>query len=393
MKNIRCFHRLYIVFSGLSLIFLLSCAEKQPQSPPLPEIPVVKVIEKDVPVYKEFVGQVYGQQDIPIRARVSGFLQGIHFTEGGKVKKGDLLYSIDEQPFQAEVARQMSALAEAKTSMVKAHSDLKRIVPLAEVNAVSQSDLDAAQAQYDAAVAYVDAAKASLEIAKINLGYCKIYAPIDGIIGKTQAKAGEFVGQMPNPVILNTVSAIDSVRVEFFLSESDYLNLYDQAKEMSEKEVKRTEDEDSQGGLELILADGRTFGHKGKVDFIDRQVDPTTGAILIQATFPNPERILRPGFFARVRAKLFDARDALLVPQRTVTDIQGVFSVYKVNEEHKIVFQIVEPGPVIGDMWIITKGVQKEDVIVLEGVQHIREGQAIVPVLKAFESKSEILKD
>ncbi|MCK5840499.1 MAG: efflux RND transporter periplasmic adaptor subunit, partial [Bacteroidales bacterium] len=204
---------------------LISCKEKKTVEIPPPEIPVVVVLQKDVPIVKEFVGQVYGEKDIPIRARVEGFLEGIHFLEGLPVTKGQLLYNIDPEPFKAKVNAQLSRVAEAETMLVKAKSDLDRYKPLAELNAVSQSDLDAAQAQFDAEISSVAAAKANLLSAQIELGYTRIFSPINGVIGRTQARVGDFVGREPNPVILNTVSKTDNVYVLFYLTESEYLYL------------------------------------------------------------------------------------------------------------------------------------------------------------------------
>ena len=373
----------------LSLAFLYSCGETAPKQAPPPDIKVVEVTQDSVAIKKDFVGQIYGEVDIPIRARVSGFLEGIHFQEGFRVSKGQLLYTIDPQPFEAEVAMQMSALAEARTMLAKAESDLNRYKPLAEINAVAQSDLDAAQAQYDAALAYVDAANASVELARINLGYCRMYSPIDGVIGKTKAKVGEFVGQDPNPVILNTVSQIGNVRVEFFLSESDFLALSRERIENIRKQAHGGKIKAPRETLELILADGSIFDHKGSVDFLDRDVDPNTGAILIQASFPNPDNILRPGLFARVRAVMDRVPDAILVPQKCISEIQGNYSVYKVDENNKVVFQPVTIGERLGDMWLIKEGLQIGDKVVLEGLQFIREGVVINPVLSPFQSKSE----
>jgi membrane fusion protein (multidrug efflux system) len=377
----------------IALVFLYSCGEKTPKQAPPPDIAVVEVIQDSVAIKKDFVGQIYGEVDIPIRARVSGFLEGIHFWEGFRVNKGQLLYTIDQQPFEAEVARQMSVLAEAKTKLVKAESDLNRYKPLAEINAVAQSELDAAQAQYDAALSYVDAANASVQLARINLGYCRMYSPIDGVIGKTKAKVGEFVGQDPNPVILNTVSQIGNVRVEFFLSESDFLALSRERVENLRKMADKSKVETQKGTLELILADGLVFDQKGSVDFLDREVDPNTGAILIQASFPNPDNILRPGLFARVRAVMDRITDAILVPQKCITEIQGTYSVYKVDADNKIVFQPVTIGERLGDMWIIEEGLQKGDRVVLEGLQFVREGVVVNPVLTRFESKSELFNN
>lgn len=272
-----------IVLLAIIAMLFTACNEEQKQMPPT-QVTVVPVLQQDVPITHEFIGQTYGIYDIPIRARVQGFLEGIHFEEGSRVKKGDYLYTIDEQPYKAKVAARLSEIAEAKTALVKAENDLNRYKPLAEANAVSQSDLDNAVAQYEAAKAHVEAAKANYQLAEIELGYCKIYSPINGIIGKTKAKVGEFVGQNPNPVILNTVSDVSSINVEFFLPESQYLML---AKGLI-KSLEENQESDKGGGkyLELVLADGSVFNEKGDLVFVDREVNPSTGSLLIQARFP-----------------------------------------------------------------------------------------------------------
>lgn len=207
---------------GILLVFT-SCKEMTVQkAPPVPDIQVINVIEKDVPLQRDFVGQIYGLLDIPIRARVEGYLYGIHFDEGKPVKKGQLLYTIDSQPFEAEVASMQSKVAEALTYLTNAENELSRYKPLAEINAVSKSDLDQTQASRDAAEASLRAAKANLEISQIKLGYCTMRSPINGLIGKTNARGGEFVGRDPNPVILNTVSRMDTARVEFFLRKVNF---------------------------------------------------------------------------------------------------------------------------------------------------------------------------
>jgi len=287
MKN---FIPYYLKISSVIILILAiaSCAEQEKQATAPPKIPVVEVIQKDVPIYRQFVGQVYGNADIPIRARVAGFLEGIHFDEGLKVKKGQLLYNIDPSEFQSKVATQESYLAEAKTGLAKSKSDLDRIKPLAEINAVSKSDLDAAQANYDAALAYVDAMESNLKFANISLSYCWIKSPIDGTIGKTKARIGEFVGQDPNPVILNTVSTVDTVRVEFYLAEAEYIRL---ARDFKNYRVAEGDEVERESNIGLILADGTTFKHKGRVDFVNREVDPQTGSLLVQTNFPNPEKL------------------------------------------------------------------------------------------------------
>lgn len=384
MNNSKKLFRLLSLLLIASL-FTISCEnEKQIQKPP-PEITVVEVQQADVPIYKQFVGQVYGYSDIPIRARVIGFLEGIHFDEGLKVSKGQLLYTVDPQEYQSKVATQESHLAEARTSLAKSKSDLDRIKPLAEINAVSQSDLDAAQANYDASLAYVDAMKANLKFANINLGYCWIKSPINGIIGKTQARVGEFVGQDPNPVILNTVSTVEKIRVEFYLTEANYIRIARAFKDIEELDKKEPNEKQD---LSLILADGSTFKHKGYVNFINREVDAQTGSILVQAIFPNPDKLLKPGQYAKVVVKIREAKDALLIPQRCITELQGQYSVYIVNSENIVESKHVEVGERLGDMSIITEGLKLNDKVVIDALQKVGSGLEVKPVVIAFESKS-----
>ncbi len=376
---------LVILFS----IFLLSCNEKQKATAPPPEIPVVEVIQKDVPLYRQFVGQVYGHSDIPIRARVAGFLEGIHFNEGFAVNKGQLLYSIDPSEFQAQVASQESHVAEAKTQLAKAESDLNRIKPLAEINAVSQSDLDAAQANYDAAVSYVDAQESNLKFANINLSYCWIKSPLNGIIGKTKARIGEFVGKDPNPVILNTVSTIDEVRVDFFLAEAQYIRLAREIEKLRDFD-NEIDTKEREANLSLILADGSTFKYKGLVDFINREVDPETGSILVQTTFPNPDKLLKPGQYAKVVVKLKDVKGGLLIPQRCVMEMQGQYSVYVVNDENRVEARQIVAGDDVGDLLLVREGILAGDKVVIDAIQKVGTGMEVKPQLIEFESQSNL---
>jgi len=364
-----------------SLLILASCGSDERSKISAPEIPVYKITAKDVPIYQEFVGQVYGLKDISIRARVEGFLEGIYFDEGRAVKKGQLLYSIESQPFEADVAAKMSLLAEAKTLLVNAESELNRIRPLAEINAVSQSDLDASVARFEASQASVEAAEANLRAAQIQLSYTKIKSPISGVIGKTKAKVGDFVGREPNPVILNVVSRIDVILVEFFLTESQYLILARELKKNRElEEVDRDEP-----NLELILSDGSIHNHKGIVEFIDREVDPTTGSILLQASFPNPEYLIRPGQFARVNASVRTIKDGILIPQRSVMEMQGIHNVYVINNENKVELRRIEVGPTINSFWLVTKGLKNGEKVVYEGLQKVKPGMTVNPVLTKVE--------
>jgi membrane fusion protein (multidrug efflux system) len=382
MKIIYYF-KLLAFMAVFSLIFS-SCEETITQRPPT-EVTVVSVLQQDVPITHDFIGQTYGIYDIPIRARVQGFLEAIHFEEGTVIKKGDHLYSIDNQPYKAKVAAKLSEIAQAKTALVKADNDLKRYRPLAEANAVSQSDLDNAIAQFDAANAQVAAAEANYELAEIELGYCELFSPITGIVGKTKAKVGEFVGQNPNPVILNTVSDVSSINVEFFLPEAQYLAL---ARFFYSHLEEGKNEEENRKALELILADGTVFEERGEVVFIDREVDPSTGSLLVQARFKNPKSLLRPGQYAKVRAHMRDMKDALLVPQSSVIELQGQYSVFIVSDSSTIQTVQVEVGAKTNDYWVIRNGLKPTDKVVFEGVQKVGHGMKVVAKEVEYTSKA-----
>jgi membrane fusion protein (multidrug efflux system) len=376
------------VFCGL-LLCLLSCEEQQtpPRIPP-PEVSVITTQAQRVEVPVEFVGQVFGEEDIAIRARVEGFLEGIHFEEGSEVEVGQLLYTIESQPYEAEVAAMMSRVAEAKTMLAKATSDLNRIRPLAANKAVSQSDLDGAVAAYEASKASVEAAQANLRAAKINLSYTRILSPINGLIGKTNAKVGDFVGRSPNPVILNVVSNISTVRVEFFLTENQYLMVARRIQEL-EKNKEEELDEEAQkqrSTLQLFLADGSLYPENGKFDFIDRGIDPTTGSILVQVSFPNPEGLIRPGQFARIRTVAERVENGILVPQRCVSELQGIQRVFVVGSDNKVEERRIERGPAIGSDWLILEGLEAGEKVVYEGLQKVADGAEVKPKVVTAEN-------
>lgn len=368
----------------LNLIFALllsSCAKEAPPQPSPPDILVFQTQSQEVPIHREYVGQVYGFKDIAITARVEGYLEGIHFKEGSQVEEGTLLYTVESQPFEADVAAKMSTVAAAKTMLAKAESDLRRIRPLAEQKAVSESDLDAAVAQYEASVESVKATEAILRVANIQLGYTKINSPVSGIIGRTMAKVGDFVGREPNPVILNTVSRIDTVLVQFFITETEYLHFmrrYLSRAIPSDPNERRSE-------LDLILANGSLYEHKGKADFFDRGVDPTTGAMLVQASFPNPEEILRPGQFAKVKARVQVVKDGILIPQRCVTELQGRFSVFVVDENNTVHKREIKTGPKIEQFWLVLEGLKGGEKVVYEGLQKVRDGAIVNPEVHEIE--------
>lgn len=368
----------------VALLFVYCGNKKQPMQMPPAAVNVVEVKQMDIINYAEFVGQAYGYQDVDIRARVDGFLDGIHFAEGFPVKKGQLLYTIDSQPYKAEVSSVQSQLAEAKTAYAKAESDLKRYKPLAESNAVSLADLDAAQAQYDAATATVQAAEANLELAKINLSYTRIHSPISGIIGKSQSEVGEYVGKSMSTVVLNTVSKIEEISVEFFLPENQYLRLIKSIEDASRIFNK---DDYSDGKLELRLSDGSIHKYKGSVNFVDRGIDANTGTLLVQTSFKNPDRIIRPGQFTKVRIPV-PVEDAIVVPQKCVSELQGQYSVFILNNENKIEARQIVPGMKSGDMWVIDEGLKAGEKVVIDGVQKVRNGSVVQASEIEFKSQT-----
>lgn len=362
-------------------VTLMSCKEKVLVQAPPPEVKVVMLEAHDVDLEKDFVAHIYGQKDIPIRARVEGFLTGIKFSEGTMVKEGSLLYTIDQEQYMASVNAAQSELAEANVALIQAESDLARYKPLAEMNAISQKDLDAAQAKRDGAIQRVKAAQAKLDYQNIQLSYTRIVSPINGLIGKTQARIGEFVGREPNPVILNTISIIDTLRVEFYLSENDYLSIFKSMLEEGKVE------KGNQREFELILADGTTYSEKGKIEFVNREIDSDMGSITVSAVFPNPQRLLRPGQFARIKVPVRSVKNAVLVPQRAVTEVQGESFVYKVDNDNKIVRVPVKIEGIYRDYFVVKEGLKKDDKLVLDAVQRVAEGMVINPVVEKFESK------
>ena len=368
-------------------VSVFACGEKKATQAPAPPPSAVTVIEtkaQDIPIYSEFVGETHGLKDIAIRARVEGFLEGIHFMEGSPVKKGDLLYTLESQSYEEKVAAQRSVVAEQKTFLAKAKGDLDRIRPLAEINAVSQSDLDEAVAAYEARISSVEAAKANLRAAQIQLGYTRIHSPIDGIIGKTQAKVGDFVGRDPNPVILNTVSQVETILVTFFITENQYLEV---ARYLSESGKKSVGEEKL--SLELLLVDGSVYKHPGKIDFVNREVDTTTGAMLVQASFPNPEGLLRPGQFTKVRVKGRVVKDGILIPQRCVMEVQGLFNVYVVDGADTAHNREVSVGPKIGSEWLIPEGLKPGERVIYEGLQKVKDGAKVKPTVADANSNDQ----
>jgi len=330
---------------------------------------VSDVVQQDVPIYLELPGQTVGNQDVEIRARVEGFLDSMNFREGSFVTKGSLLYVIDRQPLQASFSAARADQATAEARLEKANNDVARYRPLAAKQAVSQQELDNAVAAQDAAKSQVDAAKAAVQKATLDLGYTNVYSPIDGLVGTTLVKPGNLVGRGDN-TLLTTVSQINPILFRAGVTEADYLRI-------ARRDTSRIGEAPQAQGIELILSDGTVHPQKGTVGTIDRAVDATTGTLGVQFVFPNPERLLRPGQFGRARVLVDRKVGALLVPQRAVQEIQGLYSVAVVDGSGKIAFHSVKVGPRVDTLWVLEEGVKPGDKVVVEGLQRVQEGMTV----------------
>lgn len=368
----------------LLLVLAMGCSEPPPPSPVPLEIAVTPVVERDQPVVLDMVGETRGSSDIPIRARVEGVILSRHFTEGRKVEIGDLLYTIDPSPFESMVVEAEGYLAESRTRLAKARSDLARIRPLAEMKAVSQVDLDGAIAQFEAATGGVQASEARLEQARIELGYTKIYAPIGGRIGISEADVGEFVGKPPNPVVLNFVSRTDPIRVRFSIDERRFLHLSRRMKEIENNAAEH------QGALELRLADESVHPYRGTIVATDAAVDPMTGTFTLEADFPNPEEFVVAGQFARIRASVETIENALLVPQRAIGELQGRFHVFVVGADGEVQIRPVELGAKIDRLQVVSSGLQPGDRVAVDTMR-LRPGMKVAPSVVALDAQGVVL--
>lgn len=351
-----------------------------PTRPPTPVI-ASEVLVRDQVIHLESMGQALGAQDVEIRARVEGFLESIHFTEGSFVKSNDLLYTIDPRPFEANLEQARGGLAQAEAGLDKARRDVKRLRPLWEKNAISRQMLDDADASERSARAAVDASRGALDTAQIQLGYTRIFAPMDGLVGKTEVKPGNLVGRGQS-TLLTTISSIDPIHFRFSVSEREYL----------EWRRERPSDEEAREAgrdiFELLLADGSIHPHKGSVVFADRNVDPATGTLLLEVAFPNPDRVIRPGQFGRVRVPIKLLRGAILVPQRALQELQATYSCYVVTADNRAEFRKVTPGPRVGRLQVITAGLQPGDRVIVEGLQKLQNNAPVAPTLQPIADEA-----
>ena len=379
---------LSLLLLGIALTFLTTaCGEEEQQAAAPPEVQVTKAVKMNVPITGEWVGQTLGAVDIEIRARVEGWLQSMHFREGSEVRQGTLLYTIDATELREGVAEAEGKVAAARTLLMQAEEDVKRYTPLAEVGAVSKRDLEIAISRYEAQKGELDAALAQLNVAKTNLSYATVTAPITGLIGISAARVGDFVGRPPNAVILNTISRVDSIHVRFSISESEYLNLVHQIEKEGKTRVKTKE-------IQMILSDGSTYPKLGKISFAQRQIDPATGTLQFEASFPNKERMLRPGQFAKVRIVIDERKDAVVVPSRAIFEIQGQKNVYVIDENNKVVMRVVTTGPEYNNNVVIETGINTGETVIYEGLLKVKPDITVTPIeAKLPETQEKTLKE
>ncbi|TRX34185.1 efflux RND transporter periplasmic adaptor subunit [Flavobacterium sp. ZT3R18] len=363
--------RILLFVLAFSALWISCKKEVAPEAKPL-EISVVKVLQQDVRLESEFTGQTFGQSDIQINPRVDGVIESLNFKEGNVVTKGQLLYTIDPLPFQAKVNQAEGSLAEVEARLAKTKSDYDMMVPLAKMNAVSQRELIAAKSAYNAATASIKAAMANLQNAKIELGYCRVVAPISGLIGISKVREGDYV--RPGAAsVLNTISDLGDVRVRFTMSEQEYLRIF---REFTKKNSSLVGIGKS---VSLVLSDGSVYSETGKISFADRQIDPTTGAVTFEAAFANPDRLIRPGQFAKILVVTDVRKNALLIPQRSVIEMQGIFQVYVLDKSNKVEMKMVQIGPAYKDSYVVTGGLVANDKIALGGTSLLKSGSVIVP--------------
>lgn len=348
---------------------VVGCEQETPPEAPPPEVLVAPVAQRDVQLYSEWVGTLEGYVDAEIRPKVQGYLLTQNYQNGSVVKAGQLLFQIDPRQFQAALDQAIGQLESARAIYKKTQLDVARYKPLAAEGAVSQEELDNAIQQNEANKAAVFQAEANVQQARLNLDWTKVNSPIDGIAGINQAQIGDLVGPT---TVLTTVSTVDPIKVQFPISEQEYLHF---AERINEEAATARPDPDAPS-LEMVLANGQVFPHEGRFYAVNRQVDASTGTLLVQAVFPNPGNILRPGGYAKVRAATRVIESALVVPQRAVLDLQGTYQIYVVDSD-KASVRDVTVGPRTGSDWVITKGLEPGEQVIVEGLQKVRNGVVV----------------
>ena len=361
----------------LATMSLIDCSKKEAPVATAPEVEVAPVTQQDVPLYTECIATLDGYVNAQIQPQVSGYLMKQDYTEGTVVHKGEVLFEIDPRPFEAALQQSKGQLAQAEAQLGKTQLDVARDAPLARESAIPQAQLDNDVQANEAARAMVAAAKAQVEQAELNLSFTKVRSLVNGVAGLAKGQIGDLVGPA---TVLTTVSQVEPIKAYFALSEQQYMKFADRISAVSEGRRRAGE----RKILELVLSDGSVYSRRGWVVLADRQVDVKTGTIRMAGAFENPGGILRPGMFGRVRAATGMDRAALLVPQRSVVETQGSYTVVVVDSNNQASIRPVKTGERVGQMWVITEGVKQGEQVIAEGMQKAREGITVRP--KQFNS-------
>jgi membrane fusion protein (multidrug efflux system) len=350
----------------VAMVICAGCASNaEKPAPPPPGVTVISVIQKDVPVHQEWVGTMAGNVDADIRPKVDGFLLSRLYAEGSYVDKGSPMFQLDSRQGQAAVEQAQGHLERARAALGQAQTDVRRFTPLVAQKAVSQAELDKALSSESAGKAEVNAGQAELDNAKLNLAWTTVTAPISGIAGVSKVQIGDL---MTPTTIMTTISSVNPIYVDFSVAEQDYLRFV-------REKTGRSAGQD----LQLILGDGTVFPGRGHALFVNREVDSRTGSIQVRGAFPNPGNVLRPGQYARIRAVSELRKGALLIPQQSVSELQGVYQVGVVAPDNKVTIKAVTLGPQFGDMWVVESGLQAGDKVVVDGLQRIKTGMTVAP--------------
>jgi membrane fusion protein (multidrug efflux system) len=362
-----------LVISPIALCALASCQKQEAAkvAPPVPEVLVIDAGTKDVPVYREWIGTLDGSENADIRARVTGHLLKRNYQEGSFVKKGDVLFEIDPRPFEAALAEAESQLNQGRAVQLASQAEAERSKQLFDKKVIAESEHTNKIQLNLSNVAKVKALEAAVEQARLNLEFCKIVSPVDGIAGISKAQVGDLVGTASSSV-LTQVSTLDPLKVIFPVSEEEYLLIGEYAQANIAKPIGERPEV-----IELILANGKPFSNRARLLSVDRQVNQATGTILVTAVLKNPGSILRPGQFARARVVAQTLTDAVTVPQRAVSEVQGSYQIGVVGPDGKAEIRPVETGPRTGGDWVITSGLKPGEKVVVEGFQKIKSGAPV----------------
>ncbi len=371
MRPRQQFNRGFIALAMAALLLPACDRQEETKAPVVPEVLVTEAAARDVPVYREWIGTLDGSENAEIRARVSGYLLKRAYAEGSLVKKGELLFEIDPRPFEAALAEAKSQLEQGKAIQLASQAEYERSKELAEKKVISEREFTNKTQLNESNLAKVEALKAGVAQAQLNLDFCKITSPVEGIVGVAQAQVGDLVGTA-NSMVLTSVSTLDPMKILFPVSESDYLQAQERVQETLAKPLEQRPE-----SIEVFLADGSAFAQKARLLSIDRQVKASTGTILVTALLSNPGSVLRPGFFARARVVGQVLKDAVVVPQRAVYEVQGSYQIGIVGGDGKAEIRPVKVGARTGSDWVISSGLKAGEKVIVEGLQKVKSGAPV----------------